>query len=85
MKLARKQGLAPDHWRDVKKAFLLLTKKKYYKEATYGYTRGFEAQAYVDSIRYFYYVFFALSLVPGPEADQLAPFVGATPPGWPDA
>ncbi|EMG37794.1 putative soluble lytic transglycosylase fused to an ABC-type amino acid-binding protein [Desulfocurvibacter africanus PCS] len=84
MKLARKQRLAPDHWRDVKKALKLLTKKKYYKEATYGYTRGFEAEAYVDSIRYFYYVLYSLTLVPGPEADQLAPFVNATPAGWPD-
>lgn len=82
MKLAAKLGLEPDRWRDVKKAFKLLTRKKYYKQAKYGYTRGFEAEAYVDSIRYFYYVLYSLSLVPGPEADQLAPFAGAVPEGW---
>lgn len=84
MELARKQGLAPDHWRDVKKAFKLLTKKKYYKKAKYGYTRGFEAEDYVESVRYFYYVLYSLALIPGPEADKLAPFVNAAPSGWPD-
>ncbi len=84
MRLAIRKGLEPDRWRGVKQAFRLLTKKEYYKQAKYGYTRGFEAESYVDSIRYFYYVLYSLSLVPGPEADQLAPLAGAVPPDWPE-
>lgn len=83
MRLAKKTGMEPDRWRDVKQALKLLTRKKYYKKATYGYTRGYEAEAYVDSIRYFYYVLYSLSLIPGPEADKLAPLADASPPGWP--
>ena len=53
--LAEKQGLNPDRWfGNVEKAFLLLSKPKYYKKARYGYVRGIEPVTYVKHIQALY-------------------------------
>jgi len=51
-RLARQQGLNPNLWFDnVEKAMLLLTKRKYFRKARYGYVRGREPVNYVREIR----------------------------------
>ena len=51
-RLARRQGLNPDIWFDnVEKTMLLLAKREYARKARYGYVRGQEPVAYVQSIR----------------------------------
>lgn len=53
--LARKQGLNPDRWfGHVEKAFLLLAKPAFHKQARYGYVRGSEPVAYVKQIQAMY-------------------------------
>ena len=54
--LARKQGLSPHHWRDIKQVLPLLAQKKYYKDLKYGYARGTEPIRYVQRIREYQYV-----------------------------
>ncbi len=50
--LAGKKGWDPDKWFDnVEKAMLLLSNKKYAKEAKHGYVRGHEPVNYVRQIR----------------------------------
>ncbi len=54
-RLAAKQGLNPDRWfGHVEKAFLLLSKPKYNKQARYGYVRGIEPVTYVKQIQALY-------------------------------
>ncbi len=48
--LARKLGLDPDSWKDIKKVLPLLSRKKYYRSLKHGYARGDEAVRYVDRI-----------------------------------
>lgn len=60
-RLAEQQGLNPDIWFDnVEKAMLLLSKRKYYQKARFGYVRGSEPVNYVKSIhkRYIAYLDF---------------------------
>ncbi|MCK5002171.1 MAG: membrane-bound lytic murein transglycosylase MltF, partial [Gammaproteobacteria bacterium] len=54
--LARKQGLSPHHWRDIKQVLPLLANKKYYKNLKYGYARGTEPIRYVQRIREYQHV-----------------------------
>ena len=50
--LARKQGLDPNRWfGNVEKAMLLLSQRRYYRKARYGYCRGKEPVAYVSHIQ----------------------------------
>lgn len=49
--LARKLNKNPDRWTDMKDILPLLSKKKYYKDLRYGYTRGNEPVQYVTRIR----------------------------------
>ena len=51
--LTQRQGGDPDKWHDVSKRLPLLAKRKYYREAKHGYTRGWEAVSYVQNIRNF--------------------------------
>lgn len=44
----------PDKWLDVKESLPLLSKKKWYKHARYGYARGQEPVNYVENIRSYY-------------------------------
>ncbi len=50
--LARQLDLDPDRWfKNVERAMLLLSERKYYKKARYGYCRGKEPVAYVSHIQ----------------------------------
>ena len=51
-RLARKQGLNPNRWfGNVEKAILLLSKRKYARQARHGYCRGSEPVKYVREIK----------------------------------
>lgn len=49
-KLAKKFGLNPSLWSDVKKTLPLLSQKRYYRYLKYGYARGSEPVKYVEYI-----------------------------------
>lgn len=51
--LARRQGLNPNLWTDVKRTLPLLTQKDYYRTVTYGYARGNEPVRYVQWVRHY--------------------------------
>lgn len=60
-RLAKQQGLNPDIWFDnVERAMLLLSKRKYHRNARFGYVRGSEPVNYVRNIhkRYMAYLDF---------------------------
>ncbi len=66
--LARKLGKDPNKWFDnVEEMMLLLSKRKYHKNARYGYVRGREPVNYVRSIRDRY-----LAYVDATQANPLA-------------
>jgi len=51
-RLARKLGLNPNRWfGNVEKAILLLSKRKYARQARHGYCRGAEPVKYVHEIK----------------------------------
>jgi len=51
-RLARSKGWNPDQWfGSVEKAMLLLSKRKYYRQARFGYVRGREPVEYVRQIQ----------------------------------
>ena len=52
-KLATQFDRNPESWSDLKTVLPLLAKKKYYKELSYGYARGWEPVHYVKRIRAF--------------------------------
>lgn len=52
--LARKKGLNPNLWADIKQMFPLLSDKKHYKSLKYGYARGKEPVQYIDRIRLYH-------------------------------
>ncbi|XSG86035.1 MAG: membrane-bound lytic murein transglycosylase MltF [Methylohalobius sp. ZOD2] len=54
--LARKLGLNPYRWRDMKQVLPFLAKKEYYKDLKYGYARGTEPVRYVQRIREYRHV-----------------------------
>lgn len=81
--LARNLGDNLQHWYHLKTIYPKLSYKKYYTQAPYGFARGYEVVDYVQSIRYYYYLLQGLSVLPGPEADQLAPFLAHRPLDWP--
>ncbi len=57
-RLAAKLGLNPNRWFDnVENAMLLLAKRKYAKQARYGYVRGSEPVNYVRNIRNRYHAY----------------------------
>ncbi len=49
--LAKKLNKNPDRWSEMKEVLPLLSKKKYYKDLSYGYARGNEPVRYVERIR----------------------------------
>jgi membrane-bound lytic murein transglycosylase F len=49
--LARRQGLNPDLWVDVKRMLPLLSRYEYYSTAKYGFCRGGEALVLTENIR----------------------------------
>jgi len=57
-RLARQQGLNPNHWfNNVEKAMLLLSQRKHFKKARHGYVRGREPVNYVREIRNRYHAY----------------------------
>lgn len=52
--LARRMNLDPDRWYNLEKTLPLLEKKKYYKDAIYGYCRGSEPVLYLRKILLYY-------------------------------
>ena len=76
--LSRRLGGTGASWRELRQALPKLAWERWYKDAKYGYTRGFEAVDYVQRIRYYYYVLHGLLVLSRPEAEQLAPLVFRT-------
>jgi len=54
--LARRRGLSPHHWRDIKQVLPLLAKPQYYRKLKYGYARGWEPVRYVQRIREYHHI-----------------------------
>jgi len=54
--LARRQGLDPYRWHDIKQVLPLLSKRRYYRTLTYGYARGWEPVRYVRHVREYRHV-----------------------------
>nr|WP_303649854.1 membrane-bound lytic murein transglycosylase MltF [Desulfobotulus pelophilus] len=52
--LARQFNLDPNRWYNMEKTLPLLEQKKYYKDATYGYSRGSEPVKYLRKILLYY-------------------------------
>ncbi|SDB02373.1 membrane-bound lytic murein transglycosylase F [Desulfonatronum thiosulfatophilum] len=80
MRLAGEFGLVETSWNDVKTVFPLLSQQEYFSRARHGYTRGFEAVAHVEAIRYYYYILHGLFVLERPEGKHLgrlgfAPFL----------
>ncbi len=53
-KITEMRGGDPDRWIDVRENLPLLARKKWYKNTTYGYARGWEPVKYVENIRRYY-------------------------------
>ncbi|WP_300375606.1 membrane-bound lytic murein transglycosylase MltF [Henriciella sp.] len=53
-RLAERQGLNKNNWRDVERVLPLLSQKKYYSTLRHGYARGYEPVRYVQKIRDYY-------------------------------
>ena len=70
-KLAKKEGLNPNKWLDVKKMLPRLSQKQWYSKTRYGYARGGEPVHFVANIRRYYDI---LTWVTQPqlEGDQVA-------------
>lgn len=81
--LARDFGGDGDTWGELKAALPLLAHERYYSRCKNGYTRGGQAVAYVDNIRYYYYVLKGLVALARPEAEDLGALSGLVPPAWP--
>ncbi|HWR81114.1 MAG TPA: membrane-bound lytic murein transglycosylase MltF [Pseudomonas sp.] len=83
--LARKEGLNPDKWLDVKKMLPRLAQKQWYSKTKYGYARGGEPVHFVNNIRR-YYDILSWATQPQLEGHQLAdsslhkPAINKTPP-----
>ena len=75
VKLAQGQGGSGTSWRELRQALPKLAWERWYRNAQYGYARGYEAVDYVQRIRYYYYVLHGLLVLSRPEAEQLAPLV----------
>ncbi|WP_462403014.1 membrane-bound lytic murein transglycosylase MltF [Pseudomonas sp. Marseille-QA0332] len=52
--LAKREGLDPDKWLDVKKMLPRLSQKQWYRKTRYGYARGGEPVHFVANIRRYY-------------------------------
>jgi membrane-bound lytic murein transglycosylase F len=53
-RLAEEMNLDPNKWSSLKKTLPLLSRKKYYRNAAYGYCRGVEPIRYVRQIMLYY-------------------------------
>lgn len=71
MALAGSLGLQETSWNDIKSVFPLLSQRAYYSQTRHGQTRGFEAVAHVEAIRYYFYVLHGLLVLERPEGEHL--------------
>lgn len=71
MELAKSLGLRETSWKNVKQVFPLLSKREYYSKARHGFTRGREAVAHVESVRYYYYILHGLLNLGRDEGEHL--------------
>jgi membrane-bound lytic murein transglycosylase F len=53
-RITEMRGLDPDRWAHVRDSLPLLTQERWYKQARFGYARGWEPVRYVDNIRRYY-------------------------------
>lgn len=70
--LATRLGGSGTTWRELKDAFPKLAWQRWYKDAKYGYTKGYEVVSYVERIRYYHYILRGLITLHRPEAELLA-------------
>ncbi|WP_189462190.1 membrane-bound lytic murein transglycosylase MltF [Jeongeupia chitinilytica] len=70
--LARRQGKNPDSWADVKTTLPLLRDPKYYNTVRFGYARGGEPVAYVETLRSFYDILVRFEAPATPAEPRLA-------------
>jgi membrane-bound lytic murein transglycosylase F len=54
--LARRFGMDPHKWRDIKQVLPMLSEKRYYMDLKHGYARGWEPVRYVQHIREYQHV-----------------------------
>jgi membrane-bound lytic murein transglycosylase F len=78
IRLSHALGGTGTSWRELKAVFPKLSYEKYYRNAKYGYTRGYEVVHYVEKIRYYYYILHGLVVLSRPEAQQLAAFTASS-------
>ncbi|EPR43534.1 Lytic transglycosylase catalytic [Desulfovibrio sp. X2] len=69
-------------WRNIRRALRLLG-RSHSRRAEAAYSGRTQAAYFVRNIRFYYYFLKGLSVLPGREADDLAPLAGALPPSWP--
>ena len=69
--LARRRGLSPHHWRDIKQVLPLLAEPEYYRELKYGYARGWEPVRYVQRVREYHHILRGTLYSPHAEAERL--------------
>lgn len=79
MDLAKNLGLRETSWKNVKQVFPLLSRRKYYSKTRHGFTRGREAVAHVEAVRYYYYILHGLFNIGRDEGEHLGR-LGLT--GW---
>ncbi len=73
-RLAKRLGLNPERWFDnVEKAMLLLSQKKYYRKARYGYVDGAEPVKYVREIKARFEAYTQLKLQPVTQTSGVNP------------
>ncbi len=79
IKLSRARGATGSTWRELKETYPLLAWERWYRNTKHGYCRGFEAVAYVENIRLYYYILSGLVSLARPEAENLGAFLSALP------
>ncbi len=72
VRLSQQMGGSGKTWRELKKVYPLLSQEKYYSQTKYGYCRGTEAVAFVEKIRYYFYVLNGMSSISRFEGQDLA-------------
>ncbi|XUD93501.1 Transglycosylase, Slt family [Oleidesulfovibrio alaskensis] len=83
IKLSRARGGTGRTWRELKEVYPLLAWERWYSRTKHGYCRGFEAVAYVENIRFYYYILNGLLTLARPETEDLGPLLSGLPPDWP--
>lgn len=83
IRLDQQLGGSGRTWRELKETFPKLARPRYHALTRYGYCRGYEAVAFVESVRYYYYILNGLVALSRPEAEHLAPLLDAVPVRWP--